>query len=98
MLFGFYEEEVRLGLQSVGRVLVHYAQNPGFRFSSMPTLGMLVNASNPSTWEMKRQEDHKFKVVFSEILSWSTTWNIRDYISKKMCKEKNLDTYYIQHG
>lgn len=31
----------------------------------MHTLGMLVNASNPSTWEMGRQEEHKFKVVFS---------------------------------
>lgn len=30
MLLGFHEEEVRLGLQSAGRLLVHYAQNPGY--------------------------------------------------------------------
>lgn len=29
----------------------------------MHTLGILVIASNPGTWEMGRQEGHKLKVV-----------------------------------
>lgn len=77
-------EELRI-YSSVGRVLSSKESLESFKSQAPYKLGVVVPASNHSTWDMKT-ERYEFNVIFSSI--WSRQTNLGQV---RHCLKKNKD-------